>query len=133
MTYFKISGKFSLFTQSLKMFVRARENRVEHDFNQNVFKRTSFSFRESFNDFYYYFYYLLSCVCVCIALSCVCVRNIKLCMVLLFSEFPSKSKHFLKKLSMEYILNYAAIFCSGISAGTFGALFEFNIFDELDF
>ena len=45
----------------------------------------------------------------------VCVHNIKLCMILLFSEFPSKSKYF---LSMEYILNYAAIFCFGISPGT---------------
>ena len=34
---------------------------------------------------------------------------------------------------MEHILNYAAIFCSLISPGTFGALFEFNIFDELNF
>ena len=98
-TYFKISGKFSFFTpQPLKTFVRVQGNRVEHDFNWNVFKRTGFSFRESFNDFYYYFYYLLSCVCVCITLSCVWVHNIKSCVILLFSEFPSKSKYFLEKI-----------------------------------
>ena len=34
---------------------------------------------------------------------------------------------------MEYILNYAAISYFGISPGIFGALFKFNIFDELDF
>ena len=34
---------------------------------------------------------------------------------------------------MKYILNYAAISYFGISPGIFGALFEFNIFDELNF
>ena len=34
---------------------------------------------------------------------------------------------------MEYILNYAAISYFGISPGIFGALFELNIFDQLDF
>ena len=34
---------------------------------------------------------------------------------------------------MEYTLNYATISYFGISPGIFGELFEFNIFDELDF
>ena len=34
---------------------------------------------------------------------------------------------------MEYILSYAAISYFGISPAIFGALFEFHIFDQLEF
>ena len=42
--YLRISAKFPLFTELLKI-MRVCMNRVNHDFNWNVFKNTGFIFR----------------------------------------------------------------------------------------
>ena len=71
-------------------------------------------------------YNLASKLCVCITWSCM--------WYCFFQSFQAKCRNISwKKSLMEYILNYAAISYFGISPGIFGALFEFNIFDELDF